>query len=350
MPPKNSYAGPVAAVTELDLNTVLLDERQAYEGQTVANQPTLDNAVRTWGHLYHALVWLAAAKDPPGPNTLLELDQNNEAVILPNSYLVPAFTASEGGSDTAVRGGLIFNLTDRYGQNDDNQNSPPSFNPNGGLLFKEEAYQNYVVDNVTQPLLQHVLDKFRALRDASGLDPLNFDDSQLLTDCQDSAQGMNFHSSTANFINAALARIKELWGANITAELPRVNGWADAQPVAGGSRPWLDAQLGIANLNIFGFLLGGASDDDKKLLATARLALALNRDIYGFVFNRFVDLDDGSLKSDGLEQVIAIVTSQLSNAEKQLWSQLLAVSYGVVAKKIFDQTEVLVDSVKQILP
>ena len=344
MPSKNSATGPQAAVTEQDLFRLLPQEVAAYERQVPETQQAISDALRTaldaWGKIYHALVWLAAAKDPPSPNALLELDQNNEAVILPDSHLVPAFTASEGGSDTAVRGGLIFNLIDRYGQGDDN--------PDGGLLFKEEAYQDYVVDGVSQPLLQHFLDKFRALRDSSVLDPLNFDASQLLNDCQGSAQKMKFHPSTTNFIDEVLARIGELWGANIITELAKVNEWVDDSLTA-GSRVWLDMKLGIANLNIFGFLLGDASGNEKKLLASARLAFALNREIYGFVFNRFVDLDDGSLNSDGLEQVITIVTSQLSDAEKQLWNQLLAVTYGVVAKKIFDQTKILVDSAKQIV-
>jgi hypothetical protein len=64
-----------------------------------------------------------------------------------------------------------------------------------------------------------------------------------------------------------------------------------------------------------------------------------------------VDLDDGSLKSDGLEQVITIVTSQLADPDdRAAWAHLLTATYGVVICNIFTQTGQLVDLAEQILP
>jgi hypothetical protein len=341
MPGKNSHSGPLAAVTEQDLITVLPQEVAAYQAQANNTLPVLQAAVETWGHIYHALVWLAAAKDPPGPNELIFVDANGDPILLLDSHIVPAFSGSEGGSSSIEPGGLIFGLDATFTQDKDDEF--------GGILFQEDAYQDYIIEGVTQPLLQHFLAKYQAHRDASGFDPQTFDAQATLDRCLNPSSPFGFHADTDGFVGNALARIQALWGPTITECLVTIDGWLAADPAA-GSRAWLDAQLGIATLNVAG-LFAGNNVAAKQALNNARLAFALNREIYGFVYDRFVDLDDGSLKSDGLEQVITIVTSQLADPnDRAAWAHLLTATYGAVICNIFTQTGQLVDLAEQILP
>ncbi len=345
MPSKNSVTGPQAAVTEQNLLSLLPQEVAAYESQVPQTQQVTRDALRTaldtWGKIYHTLVWLAAAKDPPGPNELIFLDAAGNPEILLDSHIVPAFTGSEAGSSSTVLSGYIFGLQARFNDDKDDEF--------GGILFQDEAYQDYAIDNSTQPLLQHFLDKFRARRDALGFDLAVFnpgDRNQYRHQLPD--PDIFFHPNTAEFVDEALFLIQALWGNNIIEELGIVNGWVNGDPNA-GSRTWLDAQFGIDQLNIGG-LFAGNNVASRQVLNNAKLAFSLNREIFGFVYDRFVDLDDGSMKSDGLEQVITILTSQLTDpAHLQVWDYLITATYGAVAMRIFRQTESLINLAKGIL-
>ncbi len=330
---KNSHTGPIWVVTKQNLLDMLPQEVAAYTRQAIQEQPVIDGVVDTWGKIYHTLVWLAAAKDAPGPNELIELDTNGDPVILQNSHIVPAFTAGEAGSNTAELAGLIFGIQNIFDQDKDNED--------GGILFQDEAYQKYIVNGVTQPLLQHFFLKFETLRNASGFDPQAFNPAATLDQCRSSTSAMGFHDDTDEFVQKALDLIWDLWDASIFADLNKINGWlndAGGSPAA-GSEQWLNEKFQIDTLNI-AELFAGSDSVAKKKLNTATLAFSLDREIFGFIYDRFVDLDDGTLKSDGLEQVIAILTSPLDNSTA--WDHLVTATYGAVAMKIFKQTEELI--------
>jgi hypothetical protein len=348
MPVKSSGSGPEAAVrlktegqeldVELELPTVLQKERAAYHP---VGQSAIDEAIQTWFQVYHNLVWLVAATDPPKLNSVNKhfigtINCRPPGVRAPrfcleDSHRVPAFYDKEAGRDG--KSGRIYKETKTMFEEKRQSKTL-------GQRFLIEIKQQARINNgPRQPLLQYFLDKFKNL-------PSDLHRDACLEACRASISEMHFHHHSGWFVEEALTLMDELWGQHLDSRLAEVRGWLEtASPnKPAGSQAWLEEQLQINSSlkNSIRDLFRGDKDESKLKISQETAVLNLNMAIFDFIFHRFVD-EDSDETSKGLEKAIINLSTRTE------WQNLLGATYGTIAWQIFQQTKLAMKNVCEIL-
>jgi hypothetical protein len=376
MASKNSGSGPEAAVRwksddpqielywELELPTVINQEREDYNP---VGQDEIDEAVRTWLNVYHSLVWLVAAMDPPERNNInadyvdfTGTVQMNGEFILEDSHRVPAFYEREAGA--TGRSGWIYETLSR-----DFKTLSEHLDVFGRDFVEKLLQQVEIEDGDLQPILQYFLDKFKNL-------PSGFELERCIKTSRASIPKIKgFHNSTNQYVGEALDLISQiwqeglgrisqpgeeslLWEERLKRHLDQMCGWVkppNPDQVA-GSGTWLkeELQLGALEDQIHDLFDSNNQNirENLEVVSNKTIVLHINTTTFELIFGRFVD-QDGDETSKGLEKTISHLVEEsenLSDTEKTEWKNLLWVTYGAVAWQIFQQAKRAVERVSQI--
>jgi hypothetical protein len=351
---------------EVSLPTVFDREKNYYEQRVAVGVAEIDNAVRTWFKVYHSLVWLVAAtnqkcyfvNDSYTGTIACDSDCHREDPLsvgerfcLKESHLVPAFDDEESNgiiynplvdmdvgtaeAGLEVRKGWIFKGVK---VTFDDRMSEASL-ATSGIFFSKFILQ--VVGKST--LLEQFLNNFKPL-------PSNFAAAACLDRCLESRSEMGFAPGAKEniYIDEALKLIKYLWTEQkLEDHLGEMKSWlAAASPEPAGSEAWLQTQLNLASIDArINALFKSNNLAAKKKVSRWTAVLEINITTFNLILMRFRKESDEI--AYGLQA--AIEKLPISASTRQAWKNLVFATSGAVAWQIFQQANLAVEQVLEIL-
>jgi hypothetical protein len=386
MPAKNSCAGPIAAVMEDKLLEILEHEQEHIEEllgklkqelkpmvssdllSLVEEQvQEIGKVVKIWIGLYHGLVLLVAAMDPPNTHGIDKSEagaQKNcpgiaEPFCLEKSHQVSAFSLGVNGEE----GWFGFS-----GHN-------PTLIGNVEANFTEDKLRSGAQNIQANIIIEKYVDRWVSLKNFLNKkfgDALpdsilqDFSPLECLTSCLDTVPQIRPDEENKNkktYVTEAFYRIAELWaeggkqilekkllgqaiGSNLNnwetqvkQRLTNVHGWLGMNEE--GFKIWLSSiqfpgvQLDSVTLN----------NDAKVMISGMEAMLETNLSIEGFIGHRcFGYSPDWAPVS--LSEAEGYLFKDMSDKAKEHWSNLLSTTYCVLAWKIFHQ---ITPTVKRVL-
>ena len=341
---KNSGGGPKWVVRQERLSEALQFEQQIKETlcklleedgnqEAISQYEEVTGAIKTWFRMYHSVVLLVAAMQPPAIHPVNTAEQGfvdcPSVVVgrfcLKNSYMLPAFGLEE--EDSSSLSGLRFErMIDNF-----------KHLYQSGALGKRFIREN----NSAQPIVEYLLGQYQPV-------PLaNFAQTrqEIIGGCHSSVSNLvTAHPQTESLVGRALGLVEDLWSEEIENQLAEVNNWK-VNGLAGSEQLWNET-IGIDD-NLKNRILGLFPNGNRDIqLQVGQVAAAshLIGDILIFVENRFLYADDIDI-SHGFEGVIA----KYSQLDQQAWSQLLSITWGAVAWQAVNQARTAVRTVTDLL-
>jgi hypothetical protein len=192
--------------------------------------------------------------------------------------------------------------------------------------------------------LEQFLNKFKPL-------PSDFAAAACLDRCHESRSEMGFAPSAKEniYIDEALKLIKNLWTEQeLEDHLADMKSWLTAaSPEPAGSEAWLQTQLNLASIEARINTLSKSSNlEAKKKVSRWTAVLEINSKTFSFIFNRLLNDSDGEI-AQGLEA--ATEALPISTSSRQDWKSLVFATFGAVAWQIFQQANLAVEQVREIL-
>lgn len=322
-------------ILNLQLAQVLQSEKAEMEDFNWQQVPEAREAAFTWLHLYHGLVYMAAAT---GKAAAEYIDTAYDGPAWKFRYWVPGFSIGGDGEhgwfypDTAkvetatagLKGQYLQTLMTANGLSED--------------TLTHNLAQHTELDDRTAPLLQHFLRKLQTY--APPVDQADNIQANWRTLCQESLPVLDKQNpdndQTYVFLQKALDHFVYLWGDDLAT---KVNTTAEWLPLADLDNAAFEAKLAdlfpLAQAKTI--IRTGSPQAKAQLSALADMLKAVNRPTYRFVYKRITGEPDNGI-SHCLDNAVANIVNTLSDdAQKQAWHYLLYATCSAITWRVGQQ-------------